>query len=196
MKILITGFEPFGSDTYNPSGEVLSLIPDEINGNEIIKAILQVARKAAQEQILNLIEKENPDCVISLGLAAGRKGITVERTAVNADDFRIRDNAGEQPHDEKIFEDGPDAYFTSLPFRKMEAALKNAGFPVSVSESAGTFVCNHVFYAVRHACSIKHPQIISGFIHLPCADEMGKENVFSMPLHDLADAVIKAVSVL
>ena len=195
MKILITGFEPFGSDTYNPSGEVLSLIPDEINGNEIITAILPVARKAAQEQILNLIEKENPDCVISLGLAAGRKGITVERTAVNADDFRIRDNAGEQPHDEKIFEDGPDAYFTSLPFRKMEAALKNAGFPVSVSESAGTFVCNHVFYGLMDLLAHDSRQRRGGFIHVPYLPEQAArlKDQPSMALETIVEGLKTAV---
>jgi pyroglutamyl-peptidase len=196
MRILITGFEPFGSDSYNPSGEVLALLPDCINGSKIILAVLPVARREAQARVLKLIEEEKPDCVISLGLAAGRKGITIERTAVNVDDFRIRDNAGEQPHDEKISEEGPDAYFTSLPFRKIEAALKEAGIPVSVSESAGTFVCNHVFYAVRHACALCHPQIRSGFIHLPCADEMDQENVFSMPLKEMAKAVITAVCAL
>ena len=195
MRILITGFEPFADDACNPSMQVLSLLPEEISGIKIVTCVLPVVRFEAAEKVIAAIEKENPDAVISLGLAAGRRGITLERTAVNIDSYRIADNKGNRPADEPVDRDGPCAYFSSLPIRKMEAAILSAGYPASVSESAGTFVCNHVFYSVRRWCELNRPRVISGFIHLPCSDEMAAEGQFSMSLNDMEKAIEAAVSV-
>lgn len=196
MKILISGFEPFGNDTFNPSMEVLKRLPDCRAGAEIIKAVLPVARFESLKIMEDLIEREKPDAVVSLGLASGRSGITIERTAVNIDDFRIEDNGSNQPHDERICEDGPDAWFTSLPYRELIAALDEKGIAASLSESAGTFVCNHVFYGVRNYCMRNHPEVISGFIHLPCSDEMGKTGLPSMPMEVIAEALLTVIEVL
>ena len=196
MKILITGFEPFDKDTSNPSSQVLSLLPQKTGEIEIVTAVLPVVRRESSEMVFRLIEKEKPDAVISLGLAAGRKAVTIERTAVNVDDYRIKDNKGNQPHDEPVVNGGPDAYFSSLPIRKLEKAILEAGYQAAVSESAGTFVCNHVFYAVRHYCHTYHPEIRSGFIHLPCSEEMAESGCFSMPSEDMAEALKAAVKAM
>ena len=196
MKILISGFEPFGNDTYNPSMEVLKRLPDFRAGTEIKKAVLPVVRFESLRIMEDLIEAERPDAVVSLGLAAGRKGITIERTAVNIDDFRIRDNGSNQPHDERIIKDAPDAWFTSLPYRKLIAALNEKGIQASLSESAGTFVCNHVFFGVRNYCMQNHPEVISGFIHLPCTDEMGKSDLPEMPMDMIVKAMLTVIEVL
>ena len=196
MKILVTGFEPFGSDTYNPSMEVLKGLSEQFSDADIVTAVLPVVRFEALRIIEELIEKEQPDAVLSLGLAGGRSALTPERTAVNVDDFRIRDNGGNMPQDEKIFADGPDAYFSTLPYRAMIKAISEAGIPASLSESAGTFVCNHVFYGTRYYCERNHPEILSGFMHVPYADEMHMEGRPSLPLQVIRAGVKAALTAL
>lgn len=193
MKILVTGFEPFGTDLCNPSGQVLDLLADEIEGVKIIKAVLPVVRYESLRKAEELIEEYEPDMVLSLGLAGGRAALTPERTAVNVDDFRIGDNKGNEPHDEKIVSDGPDAYFTALPYRAMIEAMKEEGIPAVLSESAGTFVCNHLFYGLRHYCESEHQQIRSGFMHIPYSSEMGIKDKPSLPLAEIARGVTAAL---
>lgn len=196
MKILVTGFEPFGKETYNPSLEVLNLLPDEIGDTAIVKAVLPVVRYESLERMQRLIEQEKPDAILSLGVAGGRSAVTPERTAVNIDDFRIPDNGGFQPVDERIFADGPDAYFTALPYRQMIRAIKDRGIAASLSESAGTFVCNHVFYGTRYYCEKNHPHIRSGFMHIPYAQEQGIKDSPSLALSEIGEAVREALSAI
>lgn len=196
MKILVTGFEPFGNDTYNPSMEVLKALPERINDIEIVTAVLPVVRYESLRKAEELIESQRPAAVLSLGVAGGRDAITPERTAVNVDDFRIADNGGFQPCDEPVCKDGPAAYFSSLPVKEMVKAISALGLPAKLSESAGTFVCNHVFYGIRHYCSLKHPEIISGFMHIPFAAEQGIKDRPSLPLNDIAKGVKAAIEAI
>lgn len=193
MKILVTGFEPFGNETYNPSMEVLKNLPEKIKEADIVKAVLPVVKDESLEKMKQIIETEMPDAILSLGVAGGRNAVTPERTAVNINDFRIPDNGGFQPEDEPIFKDGPDAYFSTLPYRSMIEAIKEKGIPVSLSESAGTFVCNHVFYGTRYYCQRNHPHVLSGFMHIPYAKEQGIKDRPSLPLSDITEAVVAAL---
>jgi pyroglutamyl-peptidase len=194
MKVLVTGFEPFGGESINPSWEAVRMLPDVIEGSTLIKIQLPVVQNKALERIHETIRKEQPDCVLSVGQAGGRKGITVERIGINCDDYRIADNEGNQPVDEKIFADGPDAYFASIPVRKIVEAINREGIEVSVSNTAGTYVCNHVLYGTRYLCEKEYGNIISGFIHVPYIREQEKEP--NMDLADIAKALEIALKVI
>ena len=196
MKILVTGFEPFGNDTYNPSMEVLGILPKRIKDAEIVTGVLPVVRFASLRKMEELIEKEHPDAILSLGMAGGRSAITPERTAVNGDDYRIADNGGLQPCDEPVYADGPDAYFSLLPIKAMVRAIRACELPAEVSESAGTFVCNHVFYGTRYYCAIHHPDIRCGFMHVPYASEQCAETKPSLALDDIARGVKAAIEAI
>ncbi len=196
MKILVTGFEPFGSDTYNPSMEVLKLLEAESDDPQIETAVIPVAKGNAEEAIIRKMESVHPAYVIMLGLAGGRKGITVERTAINIDDFRIPDANGITLHDEPIDSAGPAAYFSGLPYRDMIAAMKEAGFDASLSESAGTYICNHVFYALSNYISKHHLPVRCGFIHLPYEESMGYDDRPSMKLEEMGKALCAALRIL
>ena len=171
MKILITGFEPFGGDAVNPSSEAVGLLPDQIDGTDIIKKVLPVVFGDAADQLTEMIRETVPDAVICTGLAAGRKGITPELIAVNIRDARIPDNAGRQPEWEKILSDGPDGLFSTLPIREMTKAMSAAGIPAEISKSAGTYVCNEVMYRLLSFCRKEYPGMRAGFIHLPSTAE-------------------------
>lgn len=196
MKILVTGFEPFGNDTYNPSMEVLRLLPKRIKDAEIVTGVLPVVRFESLRKMEELIKKEHPDAILSLGVAGGRSAITPERTAVNVDDYRIPDNGGFQPCDEPVYADGPAAYFSALPIKAMVQAVRECGLPAEVSESAGTFVCNHVFYGTRYYCEHDHPHVRSGFMHIPYASEQQKEDRPSLALSDIARGVSAALEAI
>ena len=145
-KVLLTGFEPFGTATSNPSGEIVK----QISGDNIITAILPVAYAQSAERLLALIAEHNPDVVICLGQAEGRTQITPEKVAINLDDARLADNEGVFRNDVKILEGGSDAYFSTLPVKEIVEAIKTAGVPAAVSLSAGAFLCNHVFYVAQN----------------------------------------------
>ena len=184
-KVLLTGFEPFGTATSNPSSEIVK----QISGDSIVTAILPVAYAGSAERLLALIAEHNPDVVICLGQAEGRTQITPEKVAINLDDARLPDNAGVQRSDVKILDDGPDAYFTSLPIKEMVDAAKAAGVPASVSLSAGAFLCNHVFYIAQN--KFAGTKVRSGFIHVPLMDSQALE--FPGLPTMLLDQMIKAV---
>jgi len=171
-KVLLTGFEPFGGETINPSWQVAaSLAGKVIDGYEIIAAEIPVARYTALEKIIYLISEHQPEIIINLGQAGGRTDITVERVGVNVDDYGSPDNAGNHPIDEAIEEDGPPACFSTLPIKAMVEAMREAGAPASVSNTAGTYLCNHVAYGIpRYLQKIKS-QAIAGFIHIPFLPE-------------------------
>mgnify|MGYP003106012216 FL=1 len=142
MKVLITGFDPFGGENINPALEAVKKLPDIIEGAEIIKLEIPTVFRKSLEKIEENLIKHKPDIVLSIGQAGGRFGITPERVAINIDDARIEDNEKNQPIDIEIFEDGKNAYFTNLPIKAMVKEMHAAGIPASVSNTAGTFVCN------------------------------------------------------
>ncbi len=198
MKILVTGFNPFGGEEVNPSIEAVKLLPEELYGAEIIKLEIPTVSYKSIERVAEKIEMTDPDVILSVGQAGGNSDITVERIGINCDDYRIPDNEGNQPIDERIFENGENAYFSTLPIKAMVKEIKKAGIPASISNSAGTFICNHVLYGVRYLCETKYFGKRSGFIHIPympsqCLD---RSNMPSMSLNDVAfglKAAIKAI---
>ncbi|MDN8598047.1 pyroglutamyl-peptidase I [Citrobacter sp. S2-9] len=169
--VLITGFEPFGGEQVNPSWEVVSRLD-----NAIIAGCRVVARQlpcvfGESLTVLNAaIDALSPSLVLAVGQAGGRADITVERVAINVDDARIPDNRGRQPVDEPIVAQGPAAWFSSLPIKAMVAAMREAGVPASVSQTAGTFVCNHVMYGLLHKLSARS-EVKGGFVHIPYLPE-------------------------
>lgn len=191
MKILVTGFDPFGGESINPAIESVKKLPDEIKGAEIIKLEIPTVIGKSVDKIKEKVEEVKPDVVLSIGQAGGRPDITVERVGINCDDCRIKDNEGNQPIDEKVAEDGPAAYFSTLPIKAMVEHIKEGKIPASVSNTAGTFICNHVLYGVAHIQATKYPNMRTGFIHIPFLPEQvtDKKNMPSMAL----DTIVKAL---
>ncbi len=192
MRILLTGFEPFGKATLNPSGEIVK----QISGENIVTAILPVAYAQSAERLLQLIAEHNPDVVICLGQAEGRTQITPERIAINLDDARLADNQGVMRNEMPIVLDGPVAYESTLPIKEIVKAINVAGVPAAVSLSAGAFLCNHVFYVAQD--HFKGTKVRSGFVHVPLMDEQGPEfpGLPTMPLEQMVTAVRAMLEVL
>ena len=187
VEILLTGFEPFGGETINPSWEIARhLNGQEIAGRALVRARMLPcifgASLAALEQYLS---ESDPVLVLALGQAGGRSELSLERVAINVDDARIADNAGAQPVDEAVEPAGPAAYFTTLPIKAMAAGLRERGFPAAVSQTAGTFVCNHVFYGLQHRLR-QRPAVRSGFMHVPWLPEQAARLPDSAPSMGLA----------
>ncbi|MCX6443897.1 MAG: pyroglutamyl-peptidase I [Actinobacteria bacterium] len=191
-KILLTGFEPFGNASLNPSGEIVK----QISGDNIVTSILPVAYTQSAERLLELITEHKPDVVMCLGQAEGRTSITPERVAINLDDARLADNEGVFRNDVKILTDGPDAYFSTLPIKEMVDAMKAANVPVAISLSAGAFLCNHIFYVSQH--NLAGTNVRSGFVHVPLMDEQAGEfpGLPTMPLDQMVKAVRAMLEVL
>lgn len=197
MKILVTGFDPFGGEETNPAIESVKRIDENIEGAEIIKLEIPTVFHKSSDVVEAKIKEVKPDVILSVGQAGGRYGITVERVAINEDDARIEDNEGNQPIDVKIREDGAPAYFASLPIKAMVEEIKKENIPVSVSNSAGTFVCNHIMYQDLYLAE-KYGDIKAGFIHVPFLTEqvVDKPNTASMSLDDIVrglNAAIRAI---
>ena len=192
MMILLTGFEPFGKATLNPSGEIIK----QISGENIVTAILPVAYAQSAERLLQLIAEHNPDVVICLGQAEGRTQITPERIAINLDDARLADNQGVIRNDVPIIAGGPVAYESTLPIKEIVKAINDAGVPAAVSLSAGAFLCNHVFYLAQDY--FKGTNVRSGFVHVPLMDEQGPEfpGLPTMPLDQMVKAIRTMLEVL
>src|SRR5580704_8059420 len=167
MKALVTGFEPFGGDRVNPSFAALRRLPTRLGELDIVNAALPVVYGAALPTLSEAIAANRPDIVLSVGLAGGRAELSVERIAINIDDARIRDNGGNQPIDRPVVAGGPAAYFATLPIKAAVAALRDAGLPAAVSNSAGTFLCNHVFYGLMHLAATGTGLFRGGFLHVP-----------------------------
>lgn len=198
MKILITGFDPFGGENINPALEAVKKLPDTILNSEIIKLEIPTVFRKSLETIEENIINHKPDVVISVGQAGGRFGVTPERVAINIDDARIKDNEGNQPIDISIFEDGEAAYFSNLPIKAMVKEMMGNGIPASVSNTAGTFVCNHVMYGILYLIDKKYPNIRGGFIHVPYIPSQvtTKPNMPSMSIDDISKGLelsIKAI---
>lgn len=171
MKVLVTGFEPFGGETINPSWEAVKELPDKIENAEIIKHQLPVTFKGVKEKLPKIIDEIEPNVVILTGQAGGRVNITVERVAINVMDARMEDNEGYKPEDEPIFEDAPAAYFATIPVKRIVNALRENKIPAMVSNSAGTYVCNTAMYTALHHIAIKGLDTKAGFIHVPYIPE-------------------------
>lgn len=195
MKILVTGFEPFGGESINPSLEAVKLLDNNIAGAEIVKASIPVVFGKSVEKLEEYIKKENPDVVICVGQAGGRFEISVERVAINLDDARIADNDGNQPVDEKIFKDGESAYFASIPIKAMVEEMKRGSVPAAVSNTAGTYVCNHIMYGLLYLIDKKYPNMRGGFIHVPFIPEqiIGRVNTPYMGLEQIARGLSLAI---
>lgn len=192
MKILVTGFNPFGGEAVNPAYEAVKLLPDTIAGAEIIKKEIPTEFDRSVKEIEAAIEAYRPDIVLNVGQAGGRACVTVEKIGINLADARIPDNAGRQPIDEPLQNDGPAAYFATVPTRAMVQNVRKHGFPCQISYTAGTYVCNCVMYQVLHLCTTKYTDTKAGFIHVPyaCEQVVGKPgNTASMPL----DAITKSL---
>jgi len=167
MKLLLTGFDPFGGEPINPAWEAVKLVADKVGNVEVVKVQVPTVFNKSIDTVAAAIEKEKPDAVLCIGQAGGRYDLTPERVAININDARIPDNEGNQPLDGPIFEDGEPAYFTTLPIKAMVAAIREAGVPASVSNTAGTYVCNHLMYGVLYTLSKKYPGVRGGFMHVP-----------------------------
>src|ERR1700722_17066489 len=167
MKALVTGFEPFGGDAVNPSFEVLRLLPARLGALDVATTALPVIYGAALPVLREAIAAAAPDIVLCTGLAGGRAELSLERVAINVDDARIPDNDGNQPIDRPVVDGGPAAYFATLPIKAAARALREAGLPAAVSNSAGTFLCNHVFYGLMHEAASGGGRFRGGFLHVP-----------------------------
>ena len=176
MKLLLTGFTPFDGETINPALEAVKRVKSEIAGMEIVKLEVPTV----------------------FGQAGGRAAVTPERVAINVDDARIPDNAGQQPIDVPIFADGENAYFATLPVKAMAEAIREAGLPSALSNTAGTYVCNHLMYGVLYHLNRHHEAAKAGFIHVPYIPEQtaDKPGVPSMPLDDIVRALEAAIAAI
>ena len=180
MKIIVTGFDPFGGEKINPSIECVKALP-EIEGVELIRLELPTVFKESAKRLNEVINDVKPDAVLSVGQAGGRAGITMERIAINVDDARIPDNISQQPIDEAIQLDGEAAYFTTLPIKRIVKAIREAGISAEVSNSAGTFVCNHIMYQALFAATKDDKPFKAGFMHIPFIPEQTEDKP-SLPL--------------
>lgn len=198
MKVLLTGFDPFGGDKVNPATEAVKRVSDNVNGVEVVKIEVPTVFHKSIDVVAKTIEEVKPDAVLCIGQAGGRFDLTPERVAINLDDARIADNEGNQPIDVKIFEDGEPAYFATLPIKAMVASMRNAGIPASVSNTAGTFVCNHLMYGVLYTLAKKYPGVRGGFMHVPFIPEqvINRANTPSMALADIVKGIEAAITAI
>ncbi len=191
--VLLTGFEPFGGDTVNPSGDAVRAVRDGWHGaHQLVAEILPVTFAGAARRLRALIAQHRPDVVVAVGLAGGRAAIGVERIAVNLADARIPDNDGAQPIDEPCVPGAPAAAFATLPVKAIAQAMKDAGIAAEVSHTAGTFVCNHVFFT---ALEVAGPSVRAGFIHVPWASGQASAGQPTLPPAAIARALQIAIDV-
>lgn len=189
IRILVTAFEPFGDETLNPTMQILERLQGP-PGVQLERLVLPVVFGRSRHLLNDAIATFQPDIVLGLGQAGGRALVSLERVAINMDDARIPDNAGQQPIDEPVIETGPAAYFSTLPLKRMLRGLLEAGIPAHVSQSAGTYVCNHVMYSLLHTLGEHHPASRGGFIHVPFLPEQAaKHGAPSLGLELLVRAV-------
>lgn len=188
-RLLITGFEPFDGQAVNPSWEAVRCLPDRIGDFVLCKLEVPTVFGLASRTVLAAAAQWEPDMILCLGVAAGRREITPERIAVNIRDARIPDNAGSQPRGEKIAPDGPAAYFSTVPVEAMTRKIQEAGLPSSVSNSAGAFVCNDLLYSLLH--HYRDIRTTVGFIHVPA---LPGQSDACLPLTDTVTAITAAIT--
>lgn len=196
--LLLTGFEPFLNFPVNPTQKIVDeLHGKEIGGYRIHSEVLPVDFSISGDRVISHIENIKPDAVVSLGLSGGRFKITPERIAINVNDG-AKDNSGHAPVDEPIVDGGADGYFTNMPIRKMVDALKGAGLPAEISNTAGAYLCNHVMYRVLHFVNAQRLDMLAGFIHIPASHELAVEHgrVPSWSHEDLKRAIVMCIETL
>ena len=198
MKALVTGFEPFAGDSVNPSSLAVARLKKRIGGLQIHTAELPCSYAHSARLLRAAIDDTKPDLVLCVGLAGGRTELCLERVAVNVQDARIRDNDGKQPIDKPVVADGPAAHFATLPIKACVAEMRKAGLPAAVSNTAGTFVCNHIFYALMDIAAGHPIPMRGGFLHVPYVPEQAARlgGAPSMALDDIVRGIeiILAVS--
>ncbi|NBD28179.1 pyroglutamyl-peptidase I [Paenibacillus glycinis] len=193
-KVLLTGFDPFGGEAVNPAWEAVSRIQHRTYDEfEVEVRQIPTAFRTSLSVLRQAVLVAKPDVVICVGQAGGRSDIAVERVAINLDDARIADNEGHQPIDEPIVLEGPAAYWSTLPVKAIAARLREAGIPAAVSHTAGTFVCNHVFYGLQHMLATEFPAVRGGFVHIPFlpAQTVERPHTPSMSL----DVMVRAIEI-
>jgi pyroglutamyl-peptidase len=191
--VLLAGFEPFGGGKLNPSQEIARALDARvIAGRRVVGAVLPCVFGASVTELRRLLRAHRPELVICIGQAGGRAGITPERVAINLDDARIADNAGRRPIDRPVVRGGPVAYWSTLPVKAIVAAVRRRGIPASVSQTAGTFVCNHVFYGLMRALA-RRRGVRGGFVHVPFLPGQAAGGQPSLPLATMIEAVAIAV---
>ena len=193
--VLVTGFHPFGGETCNPSWDLCGLLPPRIDGMRVETVPVPCEFRRSIEIVASAIERHQPALVICVGQAGGRAHVGIERVAINVDDARIADNAGAQPIDEPIAPNGPPAYFATVPVKAMAAAIRAAGIPAEVSNTAGTYVCNHLMYGVLHYLAASGNRARAGFIHVPYAEQqvLDKRATPAMAVSSMAKAIEAAI---
>ena len=198
MKILVTGFDPFGGEKVNPALEAVKSLPSVIHGAEIRWVEIPTVFYKSAEVLEAEIVRYQPNVVLCIGQAGGRTSLTPERVAINQDDARIPDNQGNQPIDTPIRLDGEAAYFSTLPIKAMVQAIKEDGLPATVSNTAGTFVCNHLMYQALYLADKKFPNVRAGFMHIPYMTEqvINKPNTASMNLVDIVKGIEAAIGAI
>lgn len=190
-KLLITGFDPFGGETINPSWEAVKLLPEVIGEYEVHKMEIPTIFGLAAKTVLDKAAEVRPDVILCVGQAGGRSGVTPERIGINIRSARIPDNAGNQPVEQTIVPDGPDGIFSTVPVAKMAQAIQDAGLLGAVSNTAGAFVCNDTLYLLLHHYAGTDVRV--GFIHVPYLPQQGTPN---MPLEQIVQALTAAISAL
>lgn len=188
-KLLITGFDPFGGATVNPSWQAVSRLPDRVGEFELCKLEIPTVYDLATRVVLEKAAEFNPDVILCVGQAGGRDSITPERIGVNIRDARISDNAGNQPRGEFVAPDGPAAYFSTVPVEKMVQAIEASGIKSTVSNSAGAFVCNDTLYGILH--HFAGTRVRCGFIHVPYIPQQGNP---SMELEQIVSGLAAAIA--
>lgn len=189
MRFLITGFAPFGGSQTNPSYEAARLMPDKLGPHEIFRERLPVEYGKCTEVLIDAIETYRPDCVLCLGQAAGREVISLENTAVNVRASAMPDNAGVIFENDTVEPGAPESLSPNLPMKEMLNALKEIGIPAKISYSAGTYVCNDLFYSLLRYISRERPRLLGGFIHIPAADTQAADFPPGTPTLPITEAV-------
>ena len=192
--ILITAFEPFGGETINPSAEAVRLLPAEIGGCRIRTLTLPVTFSGCFSPLLEVMRALSPAAVVCVGQAGGRDALTPERIAVNLDDTLAPDNAGDAPCERPIVPGAPAAYFSTLPLRRMTERIMDAGVPARISNTAGTYVCNHLMYLLLHELATEKPACLGGFVHVPYVSGQAadKKELPRLPLDTIARGLYAA----
>ena len=193
-KLLITGFDPFGGESINPSWEAVKTLPECIGDYRVTKMEIPTLFDAAAQKVIAVAEKEKPDVILCVGQAGGRRAVTPEVIAINLQEAGIPDNAGNQPVNTPVVTGGPAAYFASVPVREMVEAIRDGGIPAALSYSAGAFVCNDVLYRLLHRFDGTTTRV--GFIHVPYLPQQARDGQPSLPQEQIVEALTFAITAL
>jgi len=196
--VLVTGFEPFGGEAVNPSWEAAALVSSTVAGTRLERVLVPTTYEGSIETVTAAIDRYQPTAVLMVGQAGGRTELSIERIAINLDDAQAPDNAGVVREGTAIVADGPCAYMASLPLREMTARLHEAGVPAAISNTAGLFVCNHLFYGVLHYLAVQQLNITAGFVHVPFLPQQvtSRPGTPSMSLAEIVAGLSVIVDVL